>query len=56
MDEKFEEMFEEKFGGTFSSKSMEFVNKAMMYEGWRLYQEFAETLLADIMKEQTKGE
>lgn len=56
MDSKFEEMFEEKFGSTFSTESMKFLNKALMYEGWLLHKEYLKQFIPEFLIESDKGE
>ena len=51
MDSKFEEMFEEKFGSTFSTESMKFLNKALMYEGWLLHKEYLKQFKRDLKRD-----
>lgn len=55
MNAKFEEMFEAKFGHTFSNEGMKFVTKAIMYEGWLLHAELQAKIIEEVDSE-TKGE
>lgn len=59
MSPEFEAVFEEKFGQTFSSESMKFLHKSIMYEGWLIAINYIEDTLATSLKEeieQNKGE
>lgn len=55
MNKTFEEMFEKKFGNTFSDDSMKFLHKAVMYEGWLLHTELMNNIVNEIDSE-NKGE
>lgn len=56
MNTRFEEMFEAKFGNTFSNESIKFATKAVMYEGWQLYKDYVNTQIPDFLIEPNKGE
>lgn len=56
MNAKFEEMFEEKFGQTFSNESIKFASKALAYEGWLLNEQHVEELIASTLKNEIEGE
>ncbi|AWD90448.1 hypothetical protein KNT87_gp009 [Erwinia phage Cronus] len=56
MNAKFEEMFEEKFGQTFSNESIKFASKALAYEGWLLHKEYLKKFVPEFLIEENKGE
>lgn len=56
MDKKFDEMFNEKFGQAFSSESMKFLHKSVMYEGWLLHKQLMQEIIDEVDSETNKGE
>lgn len=57
MQKEFEELFEAKFGGTFSNDSIKFATKAVMYEGWLIHKEYLKQHIPEfLIKQDEKGE